>query len=250
MKRSRFRGRLAYDGTDYLGFQRQAPNKPTIQASLETAIEAVIGVPCTIVASGRTDAGVHARGQVIAFSAEWQHETNDLWRAINANMPRDIVLRDLQLAEENFHPRYDAISRQYVYHFYTAAIRDPLRDRMSWYIGQHINIGEMQQAAAMLVGSHDFATFGKPTSGTVTVRHMQRIAYRYDGNGNHRVIFQANAFLKRMIRSLMGTLIDVGQGRLSVVEFGGAFHAADRTRAGKTAPPNGLILDQVLYRGE
>ncbi|HLA41849.1 MAG TPA: tRNA pseudouridine synthase A, partial [Aggregatilineales bacterium] len=138
--KQRFRGILAYDGTNYFGFQR-IPGRRTVQGVLENAIAAVTQQhEAQIVAAGRTDAGVHARGQVIAFDCEWHHQVDDLWRAINANLPRDIALQNLGTADENFHPRYDAVSREYLYQFYTAPIRNPIRDYTAWHVGTTVDL--------------------------------------------------------------------------------------------------------------
>jgi tRNA pseudouridine38-40 synthase len=238
---------LAYDGTRFSGFQRQASGVLTVQGELERALASVTQQEIGILAAGRTDAGVHARGQVVAFDAAWKHSTEDLWRAVNANLSPDIVLKKLDDVDGGFHPRFDALSRTYHYQFYTAPIRDPLGDHTSWYVGPALALDAIQAAADMLVGTHDFATFGQPTQGDVTVRRMHQARYCIKEDGMYYFIFEANAFLKHMVRSLMGTLVEVGRSRMSLAGFQAALASADRSQAGPTAPPHGLILVDVAY---
>ena len=131
---TRYRATLAYDGTAYAGFQRQAAGTPTIQGALEAAIERVCRQTVTVLGAGRTDAGVHASGQVIAFDVDWRHAASDLLRALNANLPTDIALQSIALAEAGFHPRFSARSRTYVYRFYPRRVRQPLWDRQAWFV--------------------------------------------------------------------------------------------------------------------
>jgi len=244
----RFWGVLAYVGTRYAGFQRQTKQTPTIQSTVEDAIAQVTQQPVSLSAAGRTDAGVHARGQVIAFDCVWYHNSDALWRAINACLPQDIALHSLNEAPAGFHPRYDAKSRRYVYQFYTAPVREPLWDMASWHAWrQPLDLATMSAAAEMLLGTHDFATFGQPTQGTVTIRNLYQARIQRGENGLHQFVIEANAFLQRMVRSIMGTLVEVGRGRRDLAAFREAFLAADRRQAGETAPPHGLILDYVDY---
>lgn len=247
MSSRRYRGILAYDGTRFQGFQRQAAGKLTIQGELERAIEAVTAQQVTIMGAGRTDAGVHATGQVIAFDCAWRHEANDLLRAINAKLPPDIALKTLDEAAADFHPRHDAISRRYEYRFYAAEVREPIWDRFRWHIGPFVDLSAMQAAADLLPGSHDFATFGQPTQGSVTIRHLYEARLHTEGESAYRLCIEANAFLKHMVRSIMGTLVQVGRGHWTVEQFAGAFRAANRSEAAATAPPHGLVLVRVRY---
>ncbi len=243
----RYRAVLAYEGTAYHGFQRQAGETPTIQDAVEAAIRQVTGQPATVIGAGRTDAGVHASGQVIAFDVAWRHETDDLLRALNARLPTDIALQSIAVAEPGFHPRFDARSRTYVYRFYARRIRHPLWDRCRWRIAPPLDLTVMQGAAALLVGEHDFATFGQPTPGESTVRRVSVSAVIDEGDDRYAYTITANAFLGRMARSIVGTLAEVGRGAMSLDEFSAALAAADRSRAGPTAPPHGLTLVTVEY---
>lgn len=241
----RYRATLAYDGTAYFGFQRQAGDTPTIQGRVEQAIARVCRQEATVIGAGRTDAGVHATGQVIAFDVDWRHETGDLLRALNANLPNDIALQSIAVAEEEFHPRFSARSRSYVYRFYQRRVRSPLWDRQCWQIPTPLDYASMQGAAALLLGEHDFATFGQPPQGNNTVRHVMQSKLILDDVCEYHVT--ANAFLQRMVRSIVGSLMAVGRGAMTIQTFEAALRAADRSRAGTTAPPHGLTLVDVEY---
>jgi len=217
-----------------------------VQGELERAISAIAPTDVTIVAAGRTDSGVHARGQVISFELAWRHGDEALQRAINANLPPDVVILSLAETVADFHPRYGAGRRTYEYHLYNEPLRSPLRRRRSWHVPHPLDVERMNEASAHLVGAHDFATFGQPPQGESTVRHLFRAGWRRQDS---LIIFgiEGNAFLYRMVRSIVGSLKMVGDGSWSVQEFVDAFHAGDRSRAGPTAPPHGLYLVAVAY---
>lgn len=242
----RVRAVVAYDGTNYQGFQRQT-NGLTVQEVLERALERVTGEHVTILAAGRTDAGVHAEGQVIAFDTEWKHSPTALLRALNAVLPPDVAVREVAPAPPDFHPRYDAISRHYRYTIYNHPVRAPLARWTSFHVAWPLDVEAMRAAAALLVGEHDFAAFGTPPKGENTVRHVLRAQWQADPP---RLYFdiEANAFLYRMVRTLVGTMIRVGIGRLSVEAFGQILSSGDRRRAGPAVPPHGLCLMAVRYR--
>jgi len=244
----RFRATLAYDGTGYYGFQRQAGGTPTIQGAVEAALYRISGQDITIMGAGRTDAGVHASGQVIAFDLDWRHQPGDLLRALNANLPTDIALQSIQPAAEEFHPRFAARQRTYVYRFYQNRIRNPLWNRSMWRVGAGLDQAAMYRAAALLVGEYDFSTFGQPTQpGGSPVRRVSTSDLMFMGAGQGSYTITANAFLQRMVRSIMGTLVEVGRGAMNVETFEAALMAADRSQAGPTAPPQGLTLVSVTY---
>ncbi len=241
----RYRAVLAYDGTAYRGFQRQAGQTPTIQGAVEAALARVTGQTITVIGAGRTDAGVHALGQVIAFDADWRHEAGALLRALNATLPTDIALQSIAVADAGFHPRFDARSRTYLYQFYSQRERQPLWDRYTWHVPVPLDGAAMRQAAAWLVGRHDFATFGQPPQGQNTVRQVFVSALEGEARFCYRIT--ADAFLQRMVRSIVGTLVQVGRGALTPDEFVAVFQAADRAQAGPVAPPHGLTLYAVEY---
>lgn len=245
----RYRATLAYNGTAYSGFQRQAGSTPTIQGAVENALRQVSGQHVTVIGAGRTDAGVHATGQVIAFDIHWRHEPDALLRALNANLPIDIALQDIAPAGVGFHPRFSARSRTYVYRLYQRRVRHPLWDPLAWHIPYALDAAAMQKAAGCLLGEHDFATFGTPPQGEITIRRVMHSAWaQADGEpAIWQYTITANAFLQRMVRSIVGTLVEVGRGAIDQDAFVAAFAAADRSRSGPSAPPHGLTLAEVVY---
>ncbi len=241
----RVRATVAYDGTDYAGFQRQA-NAPTVQAALEAALAQVTQGTIGVLAAGRTDAGVHAAGQVIAFDTAWRHGVSDLQRALNAVLPADIAVLEIAEAASDFHPRYDAHSRRYRYSLYNARVRWPLARRCSLHVVAPLDVALMHEAAQALVGEHDFAAFGRPPQGQVTVRRV--VAAEWRGEPPWLTFdIEANAFLYRMVRSIVGTLLRVGRGEMDVGDVAAVLAAGDRSLAGPTAPPHGLCMMEVKY---
>lgn len=236
---------VAYDGTDYGGFQRQT-NAPSVQAVLEAALAQVTQEAVTVLAAGRTDAGVHAAGQVIAFDTAWRHGLDDLQRALNAVLPADVAVLEVAEAAPDFHPRYDARSRRYRYTIYNAPVRWPLARRYSLHVPEPLDVTALQQAAQCLVGEHDFAAFGQPPQGESTVRQV--FVAEWGGESPWLTFdIEANAFLYRMVRSIVGTMLLVGRGEMSVEEFAAVLASCDRSRAGPTAPPHGLCLMKIEY---
>lgn len=242
----RYRAVLAYDGTNYAGFQRQAGNQPTIQGEVERALQTLTTQTVLVLGSGRTDSGVHASGQVISFDALWQHGVTALQRALNATLPHDIAVWQLEEAADDFHPRFDAHSRVYVYRIYNHPVRSPLHGRYHWHVAHPLDITAMNAAAAQLLGTHDFATFGTPPQGESTVRHLWHSQWVREGSVLTYTI-EGNAFLYRMVRSIVGSLKLVGEAAWSVEAFIDAFHACQRERCGTVAPPHGLCLTAVNY---
>lgn len=254
---------VAYDGTGYHGFQYQS-GVPTIQAKLEEALAAFTDFSGRVIGSGRTDTGVHANGQVIAVHVHWRHDVGALQEAWNAHLPADIVVRELRMAPAAFHPRFSALTRTYRYRvdqYYVAERtlprRSPLTERYALYTPWPLALEPMQTAAGLLIGEHDFATFGQPPQGVNTVRCIVEADWqvveqslpRLDAFPGRRLVFtvRANAFLRHMVRNLVGSLLEVGRGRWSVDDFAAALAACDRSRSAPPAPPNGLSLEQVEY---
>ena len=236
---------VEYDGTDYAGFQIQK-SKRTIQGEIERALARVTQEEIRIVGAGRTDAGVHARGQVIAFRTAWRRSLRELQRALNAVLPRDIAVRELALAAEDFHPRFSAVSREYRYTIWNAPVRSPLVGRFAYHFPWPLDVAAMNEAASVLVGTHDFASFGRPPKGENTVRTVYRAKCTREGSFVYFDIV-ANAFLQRMVRSIVGTLLEVGTGKLSPADFREILEATDRRRASPPAPAHGLCLMKVNY---
>jgi tRNA pseudouridine38-40 synthase len=245
----RYRATLAYDGTAYQGFQRQAGQTPTIQLAVEKAVAVVTGQSVTVIGAGRTDTGVHAAGQVITFDVEWAHSDLALIRAVNTQLPPDIALQDIR-QHEGFHPRFDAVSRVYRYRVLQAPHRQPLLRDRAWHLYGDLQGELMQQAAALLIGEHDFATFGQPPTGESTIRRVYVSEWSEQPAINGRLwtyTIEANAFLKHMVRRVVGLLVQVGLGRLSVEDFERSFRRAQLLQAISLAPPQGLTLETVRY---
>lgn len=241
----RIKAVVAYDGTNYGGFQRQT-NALTIQGELESALERLTQGSVRVLASGRTDAGVHAEGQVIAFDTDWRHSVEDLCRGVNALLPEQIAVLELGIADDAFHPRYDALQRYYRYTVYQAAVRNPLVSRYSLHVAKELDVDAMCKASQALIGGHDFLAFGSPPQGNNSVREVSRADWLYEPPWLYFDI-EANAFLYRMVRMLVGTLLRVGYGGLSPENFGDILYAQDRSRAGPAVAPQGLCLKSVVY---
>jgi tRNA pseudouridine38-40 synthase len=236
---------LAYDGTDFEGFQRQG-NARTVQLVVENALRNLNWQGKTILAAGRTDSGVHGSGQVAAFELEWVHSTEQLGRAINANLPRDVSVKKVELAAEDFHPRYSARARTYQYHIYCDPERHPLYDRFAWRVWLPVDLLRINQAACLMVGTHDFAAFGTPPkAGGCTERTIFRAGWEAKKEG---LLFEvtANAFLYHMVRRMVYLQVLVGQSRLTLEDLKRAIDKAEPQIPG-LAPPNGLVLWKVWY---
>ncbi len=240
-----YRAIVAYDGTHYSGFQRQL-EQPTIQEALEQSIANLTGQSVTITGAGRTDSGVHALGQVIAFTVNWKHSDLALQRALNSYLPPDIALQETDAVNGDFHPRFDANRRAYRYRVHNASVRDPLQRLYSWQVAHALEIDLMNEAAECLIGKKDFSTFGRPTQGASTIREIF-MARWYREELSLYFDIEGNAFLYTMVRSLVGTMKLVGEGKWSVKDFSRALESCDRQQAGKTAPPQGLCLMSVSY---
>lgn len=237
---------VEYDGTNYCGFQRQL-REPTVQAGLELVLRQLTQEDCPVTGAGRTDSGVHARGQVVHFQTNWKHSWAELLRAMNALLPDDVSIRRMFPVTSDFHARYSALSRFYRYMVFNREVRSPFAARFAHQVSLPLNVQAMNQASESLIGMHDFASFGQSPSGGHTVREVYGAYWWRQGDW---VFFdiEANAFLRRMVRSLVGTLLLVGSGRMLPGEFGRILQAKDRDLAGSTAPPQGLCLERVCYR--
>lgn len=256
----RYRAIIAYDGTAYYGFQKLKTSQPTVLGAISKVIGQINGAYVRVIGAGRTDAGVHATGQVIAFDLPtWNHSVETLLRAINATLPTDIAILRLEHAQADFHPRFEARSRTYRYLVYEAPIRHPLLARSHWHIhpnrGQLLDVDKMNTAAAQLIGIHDFASVGTLTDNDAsksksTVRAMFRSEWREEPHEFGRVLtytIEANAFLYHMVRTVTLALVDVGANRMTLDAFNDNFQARDRSRFGKIAPAHGLTLISVSY---
>jgi tRNA pseudouridine38-40 synthase len=237
---------VEYDGTDYCGFQYQ-PDVPTIQGELEKVLGKIVKERVTVYGSGRTDAGVHAVGQVINFRTCGSIPTERLCVAMNSLLPRGIVALSATEVEDDFHARYAAKSRLYRYDILNRDVRSALRGRFSWHVNRPLDVGAMSEAAGCLLGVHDFTAFWCARGDDqCPVRNMMSIGV--ERNGEHVIIeMRANAFLRSMVRVIVGTLVEVGLGKLPSCAVSEILEARARKAAGKTAPPMGLCLMEVEY---
>jgi tRNA pseudouridine38-40 synthase len=237
---------LEYEGTHYAGWQRQL-NQPTIQEALETAITKVTRQTISVIAAGRTDAGVHALGQVVSFRIDRDMTAYEWTMALNAHLPPDISVRAVDFPPPEFHARYKATGKLYQYRILNRSPRLALNRQLFWHVYKPLDDAAMNLAALHLIGSHDFSSFEtQPTENEDPICHLQRLVVIREGD-ELRVEAYADRFLKQMVRSIVGTLVEVGQGKRTPECFSRILAARDRREAGKTAPPQGLCLIRVDY---
>lgn len=235
---------IEYDGTDFLGFQRQARGR-TVQAELEAALARLFGHPVKTVGAGRTDTGVHARGQAVSFRADREFPPERLVAALNYYLPPDIAVRRARTVPEGFNARRAALSRHYQYLVLTRAVRSPLWRRFAYHETGPLDVGQMAWGAARLVGRRDFGAFSPGAVGRMnTVRTLFRASVRAEGE-LIKFDFEADAFLPHQVRMMVGTLLRLGQGRLTPAEFDDIL--AGRGQAGPAVPGCGLYLMGVSY---
>lgn len=238
---------LAYDGTDFSGFQRQGKAR-TVQGAFENILRELGWEEGTILFAGRTDAGVHASGQVVAFSLDWQHSSADLTSALNARLPVDISVLKVEKAKAEFHPRYDASSRTYQYTIYELPVRHPLFDRFAWRTWPKLDETILRNAANLFLGIHDFSSFGQAMKpGNSTVREVKSSRWFVDGE-LLRFEVEANAFLYHMVRRLVYCQVQAARGKLSLEAIKEGLSTGRKVKPG-LAPPQGLVLAKVAYDG-
>jgi tRNA pseudouridine38-40 synthase len=255
---------VAYDGTNYVGWQRQARGV-SIQGLLEAALGAIEGEPVPVAGAGRTDAGVHAEGQIASFTLRHPIAPDVLVRALNARLPPDVRVRDAMPRPEGFHARFSAVGKTYRYALVDGPMVDPFDGRWVWHVPQPLDVGAMAETLAPLLGTHDFAAFQSAGSDVATsVRSLRRATCARVGPGpgadwrplalRHatRIVVEveADGFLRHMVRAIVGTLVEAGRGRRSVEDVARVLASRDRARAGPTAPARGLCLVSVDYPGE
>jgi len=238
---------IEYDGTNYQGWQVQ-PKGPTIQGILEEKIGLLTGQPVQLFGSGRTDSGVHALGQVAHFKTQSQMDIHTIQRALNSLLPHDIVIQKAEEVDEGFHARKYSKSKIYEYRILNRNLRSAFHRGYVWHIPQKLNLTEMKKATQSLIGEHDFSAFrtvGSPTR--TTVRRVIRAEWKRGRDGLIRFEIEANGFLKQMVRSIIGTLVEIGKGRMEAAEIREILNSRDRKEAGPTAPAQGLFLKEVKY---
>ena len=243
---------LQYDGTDYVGWQRQNGGT-SIQGLLEDALQPIEGAPVVVHGAGRTDAGVHALAQVAHVHLAAALDPATMGRALNAVLPPDVRVLAVDEVAPGFHARFSAIGKVYEYRILNAPIVSPFLHRYVWHHQVPLDVAAMRDASAALVGTHDFAAFqGAGSSVTSTERTVSRIAWQ-DGGEHDRplvLLIEGNGFLRHMVRNIVGTLVEVGVGRWPAAMTAEILRARDRARAGPTAPAQGLFLVGVLYGAE
>ncbi|MBI2849504.1 MAG: tRNA pseudouridine(38-40) synthase TruA [Chloroflexi bacterium] len=239
---------VEYEGTRYHGFQLQA-GLPTVQLELETAIEKLTGEKRRVITASRTDAGVHAKAQVVSFRTSSRHSLETFVKGLNYYLPRDIAIKAAHRVADSFNIRRLAVSREYNYYILNSLTRSPIMGRFCYQLGGHLDTGAMNQAAGALVGEHDFASFvndSKEAALKTTVRRVYQAELSRDGE---MVTFKmvAKSFLIHQVRNTIGTLLRVGQGKMSVNEFCSILEAKQPGLAWPMAPACGLCLMRVNY---
>jgi tRNA pseudouridine38-40 synthase len=241
---------IEYNGTNYHGSQSQV-NAPTIQGEIEKALKKLTGERIRIKIASRTDAGVHARGQVVGFDTGVKFPLKSFIDGLNHYLPQDIAVKEAFRAEPDFDVRRRAVSREYRYYIYNSPMRSPLREGFAWRLGGKLDIAAMQGACEALIGRHDFASFvasAETARQKRTVRDIFKAAITQDGE---MVVFDivANSFLPHQVRNMIGSLVKVGQDKMTVAEFKQMVESRTPGLAGPTAPAEGLCLVQVNYPG-
>lgn len=240
---------LEYDGSRYAGWQRQ-PDQPTIQEAVETALYRLTQQRVSVIGAGRTDSGVHALGQVASFRIERVRTPREWIRGLNAWLPEDIAVRSAALVSDEFHARYAARGKLYEYRILNRGERPALDRAYLWHVHKPLDLALMEQAAAHLIGAHDFSSFeGTLTDNEDPVCDLRQLSLRRDG---HLMTIQAYAdrFLKHMVRAIVGTLVEVGHSKRAPDTLKNILAAKDRRAAGRTAPPHSLFLMRVDYLDE
>ena len=241
-----FKLTLEYDGSRYHGWQIQ-PGLQTIQAEVQGALQQITQAPITVTAAGRTDAGVHAFGQVAGFTTSSALSIAEWTRALNGLLPADIAVRSVETAPETFHARFDAKSKLYRYRILIRQHRSALDRHRFWHIPYALDVEAMRTASRSLLGRHDFSSFqGSPTDTENAVCEITLLELIRDAE-ELAIEIQADRFLKQMVRNIVGTLVEVGRGKLKAEAVKEILAAQDRTKAGPTAPPQGLYLVRVDY---
>lgn len=237
---------IEYDGTEYVGWQRQL-NQSTIQLALEEALLQITQICTPAIASGRTDAGVHAIGQVVSFQSNKLLSPQEWTHSLNGVLPKDICVHQTELADDTFHARFRAKQKTYEYRILNHPIRPVLNRLRVWHIPKPLDLDAMVEGAKFLEGQHNFSSFeGSPTENTNPICEIQTLRI-HEETPLIRITFQADRFLKQMIRALVGTLVEIGHGKRSPTDMQTILAAQDRCAAGKTAPPHGLYLLNVDY---
>lgn len=237
---------VEYDGSNYHGFQSQK-NAHTIQDTIENALYKLTGHKIPIISAGRTDRGVHALGQVIAFETEAKIPSDKFYLALNSVLPEDIRILNSKEVETDFHPRFQAIKKQYSYYIYTKDSGKTFLRKFAWCNSEPLNIDDMIKACKQFEGRHNFLSFCSSGSSVKTFERTIEVCQLQQKNAYLKFDIKANGFLYNMARIIVGTVVDVGRGKIKVNDINDIIKARDRNAAGSTAPPQGLYLMYVEY---
>ncbi len=238
---------LEYDGTRYVGWQVQ-PNGPSIQAEVERALATLHGAPRRVTAAGRTDAGVHALGQVASFPEDAPLPLAAYVKGMNALLPEDVAVRAASVEPDGFDARRSARGKRYRYVIENVPTREPLGRLQAWQLFGPLDVAAMREGARPLVGRHDFSAFqAADCAADHAVREVRRLEVLGEAGGRIELVVEATAFVKHMVRNVVGTLVEVGQARRDAASIPELLRRGDRREAGRTAPPQGLFLEEVFY---
>ena len=249
---ARYKLTLVYDGINFFGSQKQT-NKRTVQGELEKVLADLKWIGRSTLFSGRTDTGVHAIGQVASVDINWAHSDEELLRALNALLPSDLSVKAVQLADEKFHPRFDAVSRIYQYRLFCQPLRDPILERFMWRVWPSVDNKRLVEVSKLMLGTHDFSAFGSPTTPRgATVRTLIKAEWTQVAENEWQFEVQANAFLYRMVRRMVFLQVAVAQGKipLEAIVHSLVKQASVKSRSGLPsglAPAHGLTLVNVEY---
>lgn len=237
---------VEYDGTNYCGWQIQ-PNGESIQAVLERAVSTFLGTPTRVTGSGRTDAGVHALGQVVNFFSDREFKPHRIRRGLNALTPFDVTIKDVEVVPDSFDARRDGRARVYEYQILNRPTPSPFYLHRAWHVHESLNVNAMREAIPCLLGEHDFSSFR--AAGCDAAHPVRRVYVNFFEPRGELLVYtiEATAFLRHMVRNIVGTLVEVGQGLRTPQSFKALLEARDRTQAGPTAPGCGLYLVEVKY---
>lgn len=244
----RFRLLIAYDGAAFHGWQRQAEGVRTVEGAVTEAVATITGAHRKVQGASRTDAGVHAQGQVATFDYDGHRQAGEFYRGLNHLTPDDIAIRRVDVVDDAFHARHNARGKRYAYRIRDAFHPDPLLRGRVWHIGRTLDADAMHAAAQSLIGRHDFTSFrASGCDANSPVRELYDVSVHRTGPASIEISVVGSAFLKYMVRAIAGTLVEVGRKRREPGWVAASLAARDRAAAGPTAPPHGLTLEEIFY---